>query len=138
MRAVMFFACKGDNRVYALDIDNDLIELVFDNRQLAANQGFDDVDNLVVSPFGDVIVAEDGAGMRLMVMIPNQPAKILVQCTLGGSELAGPAFTPDGSRLYFSSQRGPNLPVLPGLSQPTTGTGATYELLIPAKFRKAV
>lgn len=138
MRAVMYFACKGDNRVYALDIDNDLIELVFDNRQLAANEGFDDVDNLVVGPFGDVIVAEDGEGMRLMVMIPNQPAKILVKCTLGGSELAGPAFTPDGSRLYFSSQRGPNLPVLPGLSQPTTGTGATYELLIPEKFRKLV
>ena len=85
MRAVAFFACKGDNRVYALDIDNDLIEVVFDNSQLAEGTGFDDVDNLVISPAGDVIVAEDGDAMRLMVMIPNQPAKILLQITGGGS-----------------------------------------------------
>lgn len=134
LRAVAFFACKGDNRVYALDIDNDLIEVVFDNQQLAEGQGFDDVDNLVVSPAGDVIVAEDGDAMRLMVMVPNQKAKILLQITGGGSELAGPAFSPDGSRLYFSSQRGPNLPALSGLPN-LPGTGATYELLIPEKYR---
>jgi hypothetical protein len=134
LRAVAFFACKGDNRVYALDIDNDLIEVVFDNEQLAEGQGFDDVDNLVISPAGDVIVAEDGDAMRLMVMIPNQKAKILLQITGGGSELAGPAFSPDGSRLYFSSQRGPNLPALPGLPN-LPGTGATYELTIPKNFR---
>jgi len=137
MRAVVFFACKGDNRVYALDIDNDLIEVVFDNSQLAEGTGFDDVDNLVISPAGDVIVAEDGDAMRLMVMIPNKPAKILLQITGGGSELAGPAFSPDGSRLYFSNQRGPNLPALPGLPN-LPGTGATYELLIPEEFRTAV
>ncbi|HEX4878235.1 MAG TPA: alkaline phosphatase PhoX [Limnobacter sp.] len=135
MRAVVFFACKGDNRVYALDIDNDLIEVVFDNEQLAQGAGFDDVDNLVVGPAGDVIVAEDGDAMRLMVMIPNQAAKVLLQITGGGSELAGPAFSPDGSRLYFSSQRGPNLPSLPGFPN-LPGTGATYELLIPESFRK--
>lgn len=132
--AVAFFACKGDNRVYALDIDNDLIEVVFDNEQLDEGQGFDDVDNLVISPEGDVIVAEDGDAMRLMVMIPNQKAKILLQITGGGSELAGPAFSPDGSRLYFSSQRGPNLPALPGMPN-LPGTGATYELLIPKTMR---
>ena len=134
---MVFFACKGDNRVYALDIDNDLIEVVFDNSQLAEGTGFDDVDNLVISPAGDVIVAEDGDAMRLMVMIPNKPAKILLQITGGGSELAGPAFSPDGSRLYFSNQRGPNLPALPGLPN-LPGTGATYELLIPEEFRTAV
>lgn len=134
LRAVAFFACKGDNRVYALDIDNDLIEVVFDNAQLPADAGFDDVDNLVVSPAGDVIVAEDGEAMRLMVMVPNQPAKILLQITGGGSELAGPAFSPDGSRLYFSNQRGPNVRALPGLPN-LPGTGATYELLIPEAFR---
>lgn len=134
MRAVAFFACKGDNRVYALDIDNDLIEVVFDNSQLGEGMGFDDVDNLVISPAGDVIVAEDGDGMRLMVMIPNQPAKILLQITGGGSELVGPAFTEDGSRLYFSSQRGPNVPALPGMPN-LPGTGVTYELSIPEQFR---
>jgi secreted PhoX family phosphatase len=36
-----------------------------------------------------------------------------------GSELAGPAFSPDGSRLYVSSQRG------------GTGSGITYEIAGP-------
>jgi len=126
-RAFVFFACKGDNRVLAYDIDNGLIESVFDNASI--DPGFDDVDNVVVSPAGDVVVAEDGAAMRLMIVVPNRPSKVLVQVTLGGSELAGPAFSPDGSRLYFSSQRGPNLPV------GNTGTGVTYELTIPQQFR---
>ena len=131
LRAVAFFACKGDNRIYALDIDNDQIEVVFDNEQLIAPEApFDDVDNLVVSPAGDVIVAEDGERMRLMVMVPNQPAKILLQVPGGGSELTGPAFTPDGARLYFSSQRGP--------SGQLVATGVTYELTIPAAFRAPV
>lgn len=130
LRAVIFFACKGDNRVYALDVDNELIEVVFDNEQLTAvdELPYDDVDNLVVSPAGDVIVAEDGDAMRLMVMIPNQPAKILLQVPGGESELTGPAFTADGSRLYFSSQRGPV-----NLGIPWFGT--TYELTIPEEYR---
>jgi secreted PhoX family phosphatase len=40
------------------------------------------------------------------------------------SELTGPAFSPDGTRLYFSSQRGP--------SGERAGTnGITYEVLGP-------
>lgn len=129
LRAVVFFTCKGDNRVYALDVDNDLIEVVFDNDQLIGNDmPIDDVDNLVVSPAGDVIVAEDGDAMRLLLVIPNQPSKILLQVPGGSSELTGPAFTADGSRLYFSSQRGPVFFGIPG-------QGLTYELTIPEAYR---
>ncbi|MEY1661694.1 alkaline phosphatase PhoX [Isoalcanivorax beigongshangi] len=129
LRAVVFFACKGDNRVYALDIDNDQIEVVFDNEHLigTGQAPFKDVDNLVVSPAGDVIVAEDGDAMRLMVMVPNGVPRILLQIDHGGSELTGPAFTPDGSRLYFSSQRGPSAMLV--------NRGATYELTLPPAFR---
>ena len=35
---------------------------------------------------------------------------------MGGSEITGPAFSPDGRRLYFSSQRNP---------------GTTYEVTGP-------
>lgn len=126
-RVLAFFASKGDNRVYAYDLDNELIELVFDNASI--DPAFDDVDNVVVSPAGDVLVAEDGDAMRLMVVVPNQPSKVLLQITLGGSEITGPAFTSDGSRLYFSSQRGPNL----GIGN--TGSGTTYEVTIPEAYR---
>lgn len=138
-RAVAFFACKGDNRVFALDLDNGLIQSVFDNAFI--EPAFDDVDNVVVSPAGDVLVAEDGDGMRIMVVAPGLPAKVLIKIETPGSEITGPAFTPDGSRLYFNSQRGPNIPLqnldlisqFPGLRN---GTGVTYELSIPERFRR--
>lgn len=141
-RGLMFFTTKSDNRVYALDIENQLIELIFDNAQISPE--FNDVDNLTVSPAGDILVAEDlsasGRGIRIMVVIPNQPAKVLVEVRHTGSEITGPAFSPDGSRLYFSSQRGPNVPG--GQSafndfsgSPGVGFGATYEVLIPPAFR---
>ena len=133
-RGVMFFATKGDNRVWALDIENELVELVFDNDNMQLEVGFDDVDNVTVSPFGDVLVAEDGDAMRLVVIVPNGEAKVLMQITRGLSEITGPAFTPDGSRLYFSSQRGPTLP---GLQVPGEGEGGgvTFEMTIPEAFR---
>lgn len=127
-RAFAFFACKGDNRVYAYDIDNQLIELLFDNSDI--DLPVCDVDNLVVSPAGDVLVSEDGPLTRLLVIVPNGRARTLLSAGHEDSELTGPAFSPDGSRLYFSSQRGPNLP---GFSR---GTGVTYELTIPQEFRQ--
>jgi hypothetical protein len=135
---MIFFTTKGDNRVWAIDVENSLIELIYDtqNNQAFTNlrnvggspTNFNQVDNLNATT-GDVLVAEDGTAMRLAVVINGQPAKLLMQITRGGSEICGPAFTPDGSRLYFSSQRGPS---------GTTGTGAAgvvYELLIPPRFR---
>ncbi len=137
-RGVMFFASKGDNRIWAIDIENNLLELIYDthNNQAFPNLGaggaagnFNQVDNVVVSPTGDVLVAEDGNAMRLAIMFNNQPAKLLMQITRGGSEICGPAFTLDGSRLYFSSQRGPSGAVGTGAS------GVVYEMTIPPRFR---
>ncbi|MGB1557173.1 MAG: alkaline phosphatase PhoX [Oceanococcaceae bacterium] len=141
-RGVVFFTTKSDNRVWAYDVENDLVELIFDNEQISP--GFDDVDNLTVSPAGDILVSEDltvsGRAIRIMVVIPNQPAKVLVEVHHEGSEICGPAFSPDGSRLYFSSQRGPNVPGGQNAlnfvaGAPGVGTGVTYELSIPEEFR---
>ena len=128
-QGVVFFATKGDNRIWALDIENQLVELIFDNDNLQIETGFNDVDNVTVSPYGDVLVAEDGDLMRLYVIVPNEPAKLLMQITKGNSEITGPAFTPDGSRLYFSSQRGPS-----GVDGSGNG-GVTFEMTIPVQFR---
>lgn len=138
-RGVIFFASKGDNRIWAIDIENSLIELIYDthNNQAfpnlrnagAAAGNFNQVDNVVVGPGGDVVVAEDGTAMRLAIMFNGQPAKLLMQITAGNSEIAGPAFTPDASRLYFSSQRGP------GGTAGTTLSGVIYEMTIPPQFR---
>tara|TARA_R110000850_G_scaffold91742_14_gene194687 strand:+ start:41220 stop:43289 length:2070 start_codon:yes stop_codon:yes gene_type:complete len=137
-RGVMFFATKNDGRVWALDLENNLIELIVDGQNGQAFENlrpgqpalanWNQVDNVVVSPSGDAMVAEDGSNMRLAIVINNQPSKLLMQITAGNSEITGPAFTPDGSRLYFSRQNGPNVP-----GRLTRGT--TYEMTIPPAFR---
>ncbi|MDO8940571.1 MAG: DUF839 domain-containing protein [Methylicorpusculum sp.] len=138
-RGVMFFASKGDGRIWAIDIENDLIELLYDthNNQAFTNlrnangafSNYSQVDNVVVSPGGDVLVAEDGTAMRLAIITNNQRPKLLMQITRGGSEICGPAFTPDGARLYFSSQLGPG-----GLTG-TQNRGVIYEMTIPPRYR---
>ncbi len=139
-RGVIFFATKGDNRLWAIDVENDLIELLYDThndqafRNLRNVNGapgnFNQVDNVVVSPGGDVLVAEDGTAMRLAILLNGLPAKLLMQITAGNSEICGPAFTPDGSRLYFSSQRGPSGPT------GTASSGVIYEMTVPPQYRK--
>lgn len=121
--AVAFVSCKGDNRIYALDLDHQTLEPVFDGDEV--NPPVREVDNLVVGPRGELIVAEDGPGTRLVVVRPGQPPGVLVAAGHAGSEITGPAFSPDGRRLYFSSQRGPNL------GSALRGTGVTYELMLP-------
>ena len=40
-------------------------------------------------------------------LLGERAAPVVEVTGVTGSEIAGPAFTPDGSRLYFSSQRNP-------------------------------
>ena len=77
-------------------------------RDRAFSPAMNDVDNVTVSAAGDVLVAEDGPEMRIVVFSPDSKPYELVN-VLGHreSEITGPAFSPDGSRLYFSSQNGP-------------------------------
>lgn len=107
---LVFWTTKIDNRVWVLDVANQLVELVFDNSQigLSLDSPLESVDNLTVSPWGDILVAEDPPRRdvaRLVVVLPNQGAVPLLEIHHKGSEICGPAFSPDGSRLYFSSQR---------------------------------
>ena len=68
-------------------------------------------DNVTVhAPSGQVFVAEDSDDLQL-VMLSEDTGEWIASPFLqleghGSSEIAGPAFSPDGTRLYFSSQRG--------------------------------
>jgi uncharacterized protein len=121
---MVYFTTKGDNRVWALDTRSAMLDLVYDKQRDAGfSPGMDDVDNVTVSAGGDIVVAEDGAEMRLVVVGPGmKPFELLNVIGHEGSEICGPAFSPDGSRLYFSSQRGP---------AGTEADGRTYELRGP-------
>ena len=117
---VVYFTTKGDNRVWALDTKAGLLDLIYDRQaDRVLDPGMDEVDNVTVSGGGDVLVAEDGREMRLVVVRPGEPYELLNVIGHEDSEITGPAFSPDGTRLYFSSQRGPS-----GKSH----DGRTYEM----------
>ena len=115
----IFFATKGDDRVYELDLATSLLRIRYAaaTDPIAQLRG---VDNVAVSPRGDLVVAEDGGNMEL-VFVTREGLGLAFLRVEGQpfSELAGPAFDPSGQRLYFSSQRGPD------------GRGLTYEVRGP-------
>lgn len=103
---IVFFTTKGDNRVWAYDTGDDSIEIIYDD-DLFDDPILTGVDNVTVSPLGDVLVAEDGGDMQIVAITPEREVLPIVQVVnQDGSEITGPAFSPDGTRLYFSSQRG--------------------------------
>ena len=69
---------------------------------------YDGPDNITVSPYGGVILAEDGAGVQHLVGVTDQgKAYTLARNDQGGSELTGPVFSPDGKTLFACIQSGP-------------------------------
>ena len=123
----VWFTTKGDNRVWELDVraTPNTIRVVYDDNT-SPTPVLTGVDNVVGSASGDLFVAEDGGNMELVLLEPGGGVSPFLRVVgQSGSELTGPAFTPDGSRLYVSSQRGPT----------GTGAGVTYEIVGP--FRAA-
>jgi len=102
----LYFVTKGDNRVWCYDTIDKSIEVIYD-ATTSDNPILTGVDNIVISPAGDVLVAEDGGDMQIVIITPDYETIPLLQI-LGQdeSEICGPAFDPSCKRLYFSSQNG--------------------------------
>ena len=116
----VYFTTKGDSRVWALECATDRLEVIYDG-----SGPLKGVDNITVSPSGDLYVAEDGDDMHLMLITDDRELAPFAQVVREGhadSEVTGPAFSPDGRRLYFSSQRGPEGGVTWEVSGPFRGT----------------
>jgi secreted PhoX family phosphatase len=111
----IYFATKGDSRVWCYDTVTEDLSIRYDGDSIL--QG---VDNLVVGPGGDILVGEDGDDMQIVALTPAGSILPVIQLVgQNSSEITGPAFDPGGTRLYFSSQRG------------TTGDGITFEVSGP-------
>lgn len=116
----VYFTTKGDNRVWDLDVSAQRLAVLYDAQVLGSDAPLTGVDNLVVSRSGDIFVAEDSGNMEIVVITTDREVAPVVRVKgHSGSEITGPAFSPDGSRLYFSSQRGAD------------GRGVTYEVAGP-------
>ncbi|MEH1056376.1 alkaline phosphatase PhoX [Micromonospora sp. CPCC 206171] len=119
-----WFTTKGDNRVWAYDAVNQRIDLAYDDSLVTGGTApLTGVDNITGARSGDLYVAEDGGNMEIVLITPD--AVVTPFLRLAGqssSEITGPAFSPDGSRLYFSSQRG---------TSGSSSGGITYEVRGP-------
>ncbi|MEU3848477.1 alkaline phosphatase PhoX [Streptomyces sp. NPDC029554] len=119
-----WFTTKGDNRVWQYNAAAQTIELAYDDSLVTSGTApLTGVDNVTGSSSGDLFVAEDGGSMEICVITPTDVvAPFLRVDGQSGSEITGPAFSPDGTRLYFSSQRG---------TSGSSSGGITYEVRGP-------
>lgn len=117
----VYFTTTGDHRVYGYNIAEETMAIVYD-RATAANPILSSPDNIAASHDGHLLVAEDGGNMEIVVITTDGDALPLLRVTgQSGSELTGPAFSPDMTRLYFSSQRGRSGSASDGLTYEITG-----------------
>ncbi len=122
---LVYFTTKGDNRVWELNTDTLKLQVIYD-KNTSDNPILSGVDNVTVSQQGSILVAEDGGDMQIVVLTPEGEIVPLLQIVdQDDSEITGPAFSPDGTRLYFSSQRGEFRDNL------NNGLGLTYEITGP-------
>ena len=120
---IVYFTCKSGNRVWAYHCVDQTVQPIYDDDAYGGGEApLRGVDNCVVfGPSRDLIVAEDGGDMRISAIgLDGAVVPIMQLVGQDDSEITGPAFSPDGSRLYFSSQRGGRL-----------GSGITYEMTGP-------
>ena len=115
------FTTKGDNRVWAYDIADQQLSIIYDAND-SLTPILTGVDNVAISSNGDIYVAEDGGDLQIVVISEQGELYPLLQLEgHGESEITGPAFSPDGKRLYFSSQRGTSGESEDGITYEITG-----------------
>jgi secreted PhoX family phosphatase len=132
-RGVVAFTTTGDNRVWAYRTKRRRLDVVYDGND-SPEAPLTDVDNLTMHRLSrDVFVAEDSGNLELCVMTgPWDDLAVTPFARVAGpaeSEIAGPAFSPSGDRLYFSSQR--------GTLGNAFGAGITFEVTGPFRARRA-
>ena len=103
----VYFTTKHDNRVWAYDTEEAILEIVYDEDSFR-NVILSVVDNITVSKTGILYVAEEKGDMQIVMIDRFREVAPIVQIVgHPRSEVTGPAFDPSGTRLYFSSQTGP-------------------------------
>lgn len=118
----VWFTSKNDGKVWRVDVVNDVVEVAYDSRA-DKDSPLTAADNITRTQVGELFVAEDKGEMEIVVISPEGEASSFVRVTgQPDSEITGPAFSPDGTRMYFSSQRG---------RKGSDDGGVTYEIRGP-------
>ncbi|MEU4392474.1 alkaline phosphatase PhoX [Kribbella sp. NPDC023855] len=123
-------AVPHDGMVWFYNYKTQTIQLVtYFPSSAAADQGadakyqdfnFDGPDNVTVTPWGSLILAEDGnASSHVLSSTPGGPTYAIARNMLNDSEFCGPAFSADGKVLFVNIQS-------PGLTLAITGPWRDY------------
>jgi hypothetical protein len=105
----VYLTTKGDNRVWRYTPATTTLTIVYDDTDpFPSPRHLTGVDNVVATATNRVFVAEDGGTMEIVgVNVETGATHPIIRYDVTGSEITGPAFSPDGTRLYFSSQNNP-------------------------------
>lgn len=140
LNGIVYFSTKGDSNVWAIDVASGTIESIYDPADGPIGSPVDPdepkmmgVDNLSMTLDGEMIVVEDGGDMRAMVLLPDRTTIPLLRLPgdAAGTEVTGPAFSPDGRRLYVSNQRA----LRNGETVSFGQGGVVYEITMPFTVR---
>lgn len=121
---IVFFATSFNHRIWAYDTRLSTLQVIYNGDMTRPDQyTVNRPDNITVTAFGEVLASEDGGNLEIGVVRSDGTSQVVMRLTgHDGSEITGPALSPDGSRLYFSSQRGTT-----GMSE----NGVTFEITLP-------
>ena len=114
---VAYFTTKGNDRVWAYHAEPSRLEVLYDAASVGPEAPLTGVDNITVSPSGDIYVCEDGRDHDVCLITPEFEISRFLKLDPelhagppGGSpiadnELVGVVFDPSGTRLHFGVQR---------------------------------
>lgn len=123
-------AVPHDGMVWFYSYRDETIQLVtyFPHQAITETEGparyddltFDGPDNVTVTPWGSLVLAEDGVGAsHVLSATPYGPAQAIARNMLNDSEFTGPTFSADGKVLFVNMQD-------PGLTLAITGPWEKY------------
>lgn len=117
-----YISTKGDDKIWKYHVASNTMSVFYDAKT-SNNPILTGVDNVLAVETGEILVAEDGGNMELIVITPEGDLFPLLQIMdQPNSEITGQAFNQHGNCLYFSSQRG---------KTGTSAGGITYEIKGP-------
>lgn len=140
LNGFVYFSTKSDDNIWVIDTVGNTVESIYDPVDGPVGSPVDPnepemfgVDNICMTLDGEMVVVEDGGDMRAMVLLPDGMTIPLLR--LPGdpaqTEVTGPAFSPDGRRIYVANQRA----LRNGETAPFGAGGVIYEITMPFAVR---
>ena len=101
----IYFTCTSGGKkklgqIWKINVKSQTLELIFESYNSDTMRA---CDNITISPWGDVIVCEDGRGRdRILGIKKNGETYVMAENILNSSEFAGVNFSPDGNILFVN------------------------------------